>query len=82
VLSETEITLIAVYSENGRGIVEIQEYYQISDQSISPPIRWTGDTTPTARVSDDIEKTILNTWKANADLTTHEKPYLWNFAVV
>lgn len=81
-LSETEITLIAVYSGDGRGIAEIQEYYQISDQSVNPPIRWTGDTTPTARVSDDTEKTILNTWKANADLTTHEKPYLWNFAVI
>ena len=81
-LSETEITLIAIYSGDGRGIAEIQEYYQISDQSVNPPIRWTGDTTPTARVSDDTEKTILNTWKANADLTTHEKPYLWNFAVI
>lgn len=81
VLSETEITLIAVYSENGRGIAEIQEYYQISSQSTNPPIRWTGDS-PTVRVNSDTEKTILNTWKANADLTTHEKPYLWNFAVI
>ena len=79
VIGVTDPALIATYTEDGRGIVSIIEYYQTTN-SVQIPDRWTGDDQSWTKV--DTQKTILSDWKNNAQVTDAQHPYLWNFAKI
>ena len=74
----TDPAIIGYYTEDGRGIVSITNYYQTTSSNTAPA-RWEGDTDK-ADVSTDEQKTIGTLWKkTSADPTTNDNKYLWNF---
>lgn len=82
---QTDPAIIARYTEDGRGITAIKEYYILSASSTTPPNRWSSDT-PTQWLKTDTAKTESSItsqgWSATAPRTTNALPYLWNFAAI
>lgn len=85
VKGQTDPAIIVRYTEDGRGVTGIKEYYKRSASPSTVPNRWASDTPSQWYKSDTAKSESSITgqgWSTTAPRTTMAEPYLWNFAAI